>query len=53
MHLSSGVRVGIHSPWISHLLFADDSIVFSKASQRGAERLMDILEFIIVAQDNW
>lgn len=35
-HLSRGVRVGIHAPWISHLLFADDSIVFSEASQRGA-----------------
>ena len=44
MHLARGVRVGIHSPWISHLLFADDSIVFSEASQRGAERLMEILD---------
>jgi hypothetical protein len=32
VHLSRGVRVGIHAPWISHLLFADDCIVFSKAS---------------------
>jgi len=31
-HLSKGVRVGVHSPWISHLLFADDCIVFSEAS---------------------
>jgi hypothetical protein len=38
------MRVGIHAPWISHLLFADDCIVFSEASQRGAERLHDILE---------
>ena len=44
MHLSRGVRVGIHSPWILHLLFADDSIVFSEASQGGGgERLMEIL----------
>lgn len=34
--LSRGVRVGIHAPWILHLLFADDCIVFSEASQRGA-----------------
>ena len=25
-HLSRGIRVGIHAPWISHLLFADDDI---------------------------
>jgi len=42
-HLSRGVRVGIHAPWVSHLLFADDCIVFSEASQRGAQRLQDIL----------
>jgi hypothetical protein len=36
--------VGVHAPWISHLLFADDCIVFSEASQRGAERLQEILE---------
>ena len=35
--------MGIHAPWISHLLFADDCIVFSEASRRGAERLQDIL----------
>lgn len=44
MHLSRGVRVGIHSPWISHLLFADDCIIFSEASQRGANRLQRILD---------
>ena len=42
-HLSRGVRVGIHAPWVSHLLFADDCIVFSEASQPGAERLQEIL----------
>ena len=39
-----GVRVGVHAPWISHLLFADDCIVFSEASRRGAERLHHVLE---------
>lgn len=43
MHLARGARVGIHAPWISHLLFADDCIVFSEASQRGAARLQEIL----------
>lgn len=41
--LARGVRVGVYSPWISHLLFADDSIVFTEASQTGAKRLMEIL----------
>jgi len=44
VYLSRGVCVGIHAPWISHLLFADDCIVFSEASQRGAERLQEVLE---------
>ena len=39
-----GIRVGIHAPWISHLLFADDCIVFSEASRRGANRLQLILD---------
>lgn len=44
VHLSRGVRVGIHAPWISHLLFADDWLVFSEASHRGASRLQEILD---------
>lgn len=44
LHLSRGVRVGVHAPWVSHLLFADDCIVFSEASRRGAERLQDVLD---------
>lgn len=44
LYLSRGARVGIHAPWVSHLLFADDCIVFSHASTVGAERLKDILE---------
>lgn len=44
MQLSRGVRVGVHAPWVSHPLFADDCIVFSEASQRGATRLQNILD---------
>lgn len=44
MHLSRGMRVGVHAPWISHLLFADDCIVFSELSHRGANRLQGILD---------
>ena len=44
LHLSRGVRVGIHAPWVSHLVFVDDCIVFFEASQRGAARLREILD---------
>ena len=36
--------MSVHAPWISHLLFADDCIVLSEASQRGADRLREVLE---------
>jgi hypothetical protein len=42
--LSKGIRVGIHAPWVSHLLFADDCLVFTQASAMGATRLHAILE---------
>jgi hypothetical protein len=44
MHLSRGVRVGLHSPWVSHLLYADDCVVFSEATHGGANRLLQIVE---------
>lgn len=37
--------MSLHSPWISHLLFADDCFIFSEASQRGADRLKEIIDF--------
>lgn len=42
--MSRRVRVGVHAPWISHLLFADDCLVFASASAAGAGRLHKILE---------
>ena len=44
MFLSRGIRVGIHAPWVSHLLFADDCLVFTQASEAGASRLHGILK---------
>jgi hypothetical protein len=41
--LSKGIRVVIHAPWVSNLLFADDCLVFTQASEHGGQRLTDIL----------
>jgi hypothetical protein len=38
-YIAKGIRVGIHAPWISHLLFADDSMIFMQANKRSADRL--------------
>jgi hypothetical protein len=42
--LSRGIRVGIHAPWISHLMLADDCILFTQVSAGGADRLMQIID---------
>jgi hypothetical protein len=42
-HIDRGIRVSIHSPWINHLLFADDSLIFMSASVQSGERLNEIL----------
>jgi hypothetical protein len=52
-HLSRGVRVGIHCPWISHFLFADDCLVFTQATAEGANRLKEILERYRRVLDKW
>ena len=50
-HLARGIRVGIHAPWISHLLFADDCLIFTHASVDGADRLQQILELATARGD--
>jgi hypothetical protein len=42
--LAKGVWVGIHVPWISHLLFADDCLVFTQVSDHGGRLLAGILD---------
>lgn len=42
--ISRGVRVSCHAPWISHLLFADDCLIFTQASKRGTDRIAEILD---------
>lgn len=43
-HLSRGLHVGVHASWISHSISANDCIVFTEASQRGAGRLKEVLD---------
>lgn len=44
MILCKGLPVSSHGPVISHLLFADDSLIFCKADLMQAQQLKAILE---------
>jgi hypothetical protein len=37
------IRVSFQSPWVNHLLFADDSLIFISANIQSGERLNEIL----------
>jgi hypothetical protein len=47
--IDRGVRVCNRSPWISHLLFADDSLIFINANGASAARLNEILDIYHLA----
>jgi uncharacterized protein (DUF1330 family) len=40
-YVDRGIRVSFQSPWINHLLFADDSLIFISANIHSALRLND------------
>lgn len=42
-HIDRGIRVSTHAPWVNHLLFADDSLIFISAKIQSVDRLNDIL----------
>ena len=42
-HVDRGIRVSPRSPWVNHLLFADDSLIFLKAEGASATRLNEVL----------
>lgn len=42
--ISKGVKINRNGPHISHLLFADDCILFGEATRKGANIFKDILE---------
>jgi hypothetical protein len=43
-YIAKGIQVEIHAPWISHLFFVDDSLIFMQAYRMIADRLVGILD---------
>ena len=44
-YIDRGIRVSFISPWVSHLLFTDDCLIFIQANNQSATRLNEILSF--------
>jgi hypothetical protein len=42
-YIDRGIRVSFQSPWINHLIFADDNLIFMRACNRSGDRLNEIL----------
>ena len=42
--MDRGVRASPRSPWVNHLLFVDDCLIFISASQQSVQRLNQILQ---------
>lgn len=49
--VDKGLRVSYRSPWVTHLLFADDSLIFIDAKDQSALRLNEILRIYGDASD--
>ena len=43
LRVDKGIRVSYRSPWINHLLFADDSLIFMQAKVESDQSLNKIL----------
>ena len=43
-YVDKGIRVSPRSPWINHLLFADDSLILISANGRSVQHLNQILQ---------
>ena len=44
INIDRGIRVSYQSPWVNHLLFADDSLIFMNAKVSSALRLNEVLQ---------
>jgi hypothetical protein len=44
LYISRWVWVSWNAPWISHLLFTNDGLIFTQTTKRGADRVAAILE---------
>lgn len=42
-----GIQYSINSPWITHLTFEDDIVIFSEASKTNIKHILDILELFL------
>jgi hypothetical protein len=43
-YIARGIRISLRTPWVSHLMFADDCVVCGQANKRSADRIASILD---------
>lgn len=48
-YIDRGIRASVRSPWVSHLLFADNCLIFLNANSKCTERLNNILRIFAEA----
>jgi hypothetical protein len=46
-YVDRGIRVSARSPWVNHLLLADDSLIFMTARAESADKLNSILNIYV------